>query len=170
MKAKLFGQEEITQRVAELGREVSDRYRGEEVVIVCVLKGAFMFFADLARHLDFEPIVDFVRLSSYADATSRGEKMLFTKDIEVDVEGKHVLIIEDIVDTGYSVEYLTEIMKARHPKSVAVCVLLDKTERREVDIGSVEFVGFKIESGFVVGYGIDYAEKFRCLPEIYEYQ
>ena len=170
MKNKLFNEAQIRVRVAELGQEITDHYRGESLVMICVLKGAFVFFADLVRQVKCDPYLDFVRLSSYANDTSRGEKMIFNKDIEVDVKGKHVLIVDDIVDTGYSVEYLTNIMKARNPKSVATCVLVDKTERREVDVEQVNFVGFRIESGFIVGYGIDYAEKYRSLSSIFEYE
>ncbi len=165
----VYSKEAIQERVETLGREVSERYRdaAEPVVAVCVLKGAFMFFADLVRCLDFDPELDFVRLASYGQDTISQGKVLFSKDMEVSVQGKHVLIVEDIIDTGYTAQYLTKVLSARNPRSIAFCALVDKASRREVDI-EIDFVGFSLEGGFIVGYGLDYAENYRQLSSICE--
>ena len=156
----------IQDRVQELGRQISKDYNGEPLVCVCVLKGAFLFFADLVRHIDTSPEIDFVRLSSYGAGTSRSGEMLFTKDLEVSIEGKHVLLVEDIVDTGHSMEFLKHVFEKRNPKSLKICALIDKNERREIDL-TVEYPGFE-QGGFLVGFGMDYAEKYRELGAIYE--
>ncbi len=166
-KHLVFHQDVIARRIRELGREISDRYGEEPLVCICVLKGAFVFFADLMRSLTINPELDFVRLASYAGGTSREGKMIFSKDIEVSVKDKHVLIVEDIVDTGHSMEYLTKVLKVRNPRSIAIAALIDKNERREVEV-TVDFPGFALEKGFIVGYGLDYDERCRCLEGIYE--
>ncbi|WP_022663131.1 hypoxanthine phosphoribosyltransferase [Paucidesulfovibrio longus] len=158
----------IHDRVRELGREISASYGNEPLVLVCVLKGAFLFFADLARAMKTECEHDFVRLASYGSGTSRGKEMRFSKDLEVPIEGKHVLIVEDIVDTGNSVEFLRHVFAKSEPLSLKVCALVDKRERREIDI-EVDFAGFNLTgAGFLVGYGMDYAERYRELDAIYE--
>jgi len=155
-------------RVAELGAEVTACYPPEEpLVLVCVLKGAFLFFADLVRHVRRPMEFDFVRMSSYGSGTSRGRQTIFSKDMEVDVAGKHVLLVEDVVDTGRSVQFLLDVLSRRGAVSVRVCAVVDKRERREVDL-TVDFAGFTIHTGFIVGYGMDYAEKYRELDAIYE--
>ena len=163
----LFTKIQIQERVDTLAGEISDYYmsRSEPVVAVCVLKGAFVFFADLFRKLQFQPEIDFVRLASYGNKTYREEEVSCQKDLEVSIQGKHVLVVEDIVDTGNTVDYLMEKMKAKSPKSIKVCSLLHKGERKEVDV-PVDFCGFYLETGFVVGYGLDCAEKYRHLEEI----
>lgn len=163
---KLFGRDEIDARARELGREISALYGDEPVVCVCVLKGAYAFFTDLMRNLTIHPLMDFVRLSSYADQTSRQAKMVFSKDMEIDIRDKHVLVVEDIVDTGHSMKFLTKVLEARAPKSIRIAAMIDKNERREVDI-QVDFVGFSLEKGYIVGYGLDYAEQYRELDGIY---
>lgn len=164
---KVIDKEEIRTRVRELGQAISAKYHQEPLVLVCVLKGAFIFFADLVRELSIEPELDFVRLASYGKGTSRVGKVVFAKDMEVSIEDKHVVIVEDIVDTGHSMQYLKEVFTTRSPKSIAVCALIDKRERREVEI-VVDFCGFPLEKGFLVGYGMDHAEKYRCLDGVYE--
>ncbi|KAB1439096.1 hypoxanthine phosphoribosyltransferase [Pseudodesulfovibrio senegalensis] len=160
--------EEIRNRVNEMGGEIARAYDDDAPLIcVCVLKGAFLFFSDLIRSIDREVQVDFVRLASYGAATARGEDIVFSKDMEVSVDGKHVLIIEDIVDTGHSMDFLLHVLKKRNPKSLKICALIDKHERREIDV-TVDFPGFDIPSGFIVGYGLDYAERYRELDAIYE--
>ncbi len=160
--------ETLHRRVAELGAEITRQYRGKPLVAVCVLKGAFLFFADLVRHIENEALeLDFVRMASYGSGTTRGRKTIFSKDMEVDVAGKHVLLVEDIVDTGHSVEFLLEVLKKRGAESIRVCAAIDKHERREVDL-SVDFAGFPLQKGFIVGYGMDYAEKYRELDAVYE--
>ncbi|MHC1699416.1 MAG: hypoxanthine phosphoribosyltransferase [Humidesulfovibrio sp.] len=161
---------EIQRRVAELGAEISAFYQGQPLVCVCVLKGAFMFFADLVRRIDLGtggPEIDFVRLASYGNATSPGCQAVFSKDIEVDVAGKHVLVVEDIVDTGRSADFLLGVLEKRGAASLKMCAFIDKHERREVGV-TVDFAGFPIQKGFIVGYGMDYAEKYRELDAVYE--
>lgn len=158
---------DIRRRVAELGAEISAHYRGQPLVCVCVLKGAFLFFADLVRHITCAPEIDFVRLASYGGATSRGRQTVFTKDMEVDVDGKHVLLVEDIVDTGRSAEFLLHVLEKRGAASLKICAFVDKHERREVGV-AVDFAGFPIQKGFIVGYGMDYAEQYRELDAVYE--
>nr|WP_321260350.1 hypoxanthine phosphoribosyltransferase [uncultured Pseudodesulfovibrio sp.] len=160
--------EKIADRVNALGREITDSYEGDgPLVCICVLKGAFLFFADIIRKIDREIEVDFVRLASYGTATSRSEDIVFSKDLEVSIEGKDVLVIEDIVDTGHSMDFLLHVLRRRNPKSLKICALIDKHERREMDV-SVDFPGFKLSDGFIVGYGLDYAERYRELDGIYE--
>lgn len=165
----IFPREAIQSRVEELAAAISEDYGGktEPVVAICVLKGAFVFFADLIRELRFGPELDFVRLASYGKETSRGEKVVFTKDIEVSIANKHVLIVEDIVDTGNTVDYLARVLRTRNPKSVKICALVHKISRREVPV-HIDFYGFKLTEGFIVGYGLDYAEQYRNLPNICE--
>jgi len=160
----------IQKRVAELGAELSAHYKGQPLVCVCVLKGAFLFFADLVRRIDIGtggPEIDFVRLASYGNSTSRGRQAVFTKDLEVDVAGKHVLLVEDIVDTGRSAEFLLHVLEKRGAASLKICAFIDKHERRESGV-TVDFAGFPIQKGFIVGYGMDYAEKYRELDAVYE--
>lgn len=157
----------IDQRVRGLAREIDAAYAGQPLVAICVLKGAFLFYADLVRQLTIEPELDFVRLASYGSEKSSSGKVFFTKDVETEVEGKHVLLVEDIVDTGRSMEYLVKVFEKRGAASVAICAMLDKSERREQQV-KVDFVGFPLKKGFVVGYGLDYAERYRQLPGIYE--
>ena len=163
----LISEEAIQKRVREMADEISVLYKDEPLVVVCVLKGAFMFFSDIVRHLSCKPELDFVRLASYGTASSSSRTVTFTKDVEIPLEGKHVLIVEDIVDTGHSMDFLFRQFQARGARSLRLAVLLDKHERREVPVTS-HFVGFALPSGFVVGYGLDYAERYRELPAIYE--
>lgn len=159
---------DIARRVAELGKDISAHYRGRPLVCVCVLKGAFLFFADLLRHIDVGPEIDFVRLASYGASTNSSGTLTFSKDLEVDIKDKDVLLIEDIVDSGRSVEFLTHVFSKREPRSLKICALVDKQERREVDV-PLSFTGFNLTGkGFLVGYGMDYAERYRELDAIYE--
>lgn len=160
--------EEIAKRVKELGKEVTESYEGNEpLVCICVLKGAFLFFSDVIREIDRDIEVDFVRLASYGTATSRSDDIVFSKDLEVSIEDKDVLVVEDIVDTGHSMDFLLQVLRMRKPKSLKICSLIDKHERREKDV-TVDFAGFKLNEGFIVGYGLDYAERYRELGGIYE--
>jgi hypoxanthine phosphoribosyltransferase len=164
----VIASETLHARVAELGAQVTASYPADEpLVLVCVLKGAFLFFADLVRHIDRPMEFDFVRMSSYGSGTSRGRQTIFSKDMEVDVSAKHVLLVEDVVDTGHSVQFLLDVLAKRGARSVRICAVVDKRERREVDL-TVDFAGFTIQKGFIVGYGMDYAEKYRELDAIYE--
>ncbi|HHW07295.1 MAG TPA: hypoxanthine phosphoribosyltransferase [Clostridia bacterium] len=161
----LISREELEAKVKELGRRISADYAGQELLIVCILKGAVIFCADLVRHITIPVTLDFMAVSSYGDATQSSGAVMILKDLETNIAGKHVLIVEDIVDTGLTLKYLVENLKARHPLSVKVCTLLDKPERRKVDV-QVDYNGFVIPDAFVVGYGLDYAEKYRHLPSV----
>lgn len=166
---KLIDEQDIASRVQELGQEIGRHYGEEPLIAVCVLKGAFLFFSDLVRALpqNMDVRLDFVRLASYGDRTHGAEKVEFKKDMETNIEGKHVLVVEDIVDTGRSMDYFLKVLALRRPKSVKVCALIDKSERREVEL-QVDFRGFALDKGFVVGYGLDYAEKYRGMRSIYD--
>ncbi|MEO0250539.1 MAG: hypoxanthine phosphoribosyltransferase [candidate division WOR-3 bacterium] len=162
----LFSHREIQKTVRRLAREISRDYKGEEIVCVCILKGSFMFTSDLIRQIKAPLIIDFIRVSSYGTGmTSRGE-ITVTMDLETDVSGRHVLIVEDIIDSGLTLSWIRETLLARNAKSVKIVALVDKKARRVVDV-PCEYVGFTIEDGFIVGYGIDYAEKYRNLRDIY---
>ena len=163
----VIGADAIRRRVAELGAEITAHYQGKPLVCVCVLKGAFLFYADLMRHIRTPMEIDFVRLASYGAGTSRGRQTIFSKDMEVDIDGKHVLLVEDIVDTGRSAEFLMHVLEKRGAASIKICAFVDKGERREVGM-KVDFAGFPIQKGFIVGYGMDYAEQYRELDAVYE--
>lgn len=164
----VFGRERIEARVRELGSEIDAAYGCEALVAICVLKGAFVFFSDLMRAVKNPNVeIDFVRLSSYGMNSASSRHVIFNKDIETDILGKHVLVVEDIVDSGHTMRFLQEQLLARKPLSVAIATLVDKHERREAEV-AVKFVGFSLPAGFIVGYGMDYAEHFRGLPEICE--
>ena len=160
-------QREIEERVGSVAAEINAAYAGERLVVVCVLKGAFMFFSDLIKHLTMRVEVDFVRLASYGSGLETTKSVSLTKDIELSLAGKHVLVVEDVVDSGHTMEFLLCQLQARGAKSLRVAVLLTKSERREVSV-PVDFVGFPEQTGFLVGYGLDYAEQYRELPAIYE--
>ncbi len=162
----VFTAEQIAERIREMGGEIDRIYAGKPLVMVCVLKGAFMFFADLARHVTVRPELDFVCVSSYSGRDRPGV-LRFTKDIELSLDGKHVLLIEDIVDTGHTMGFLIRQFQARGAESLRIAALVDKRERREVEV-TVDFVGFALPRGFIVGYGVDYAEQYRELPGIFE--
>lgn len=162
----VYDEAAIQKRVKELAAEIDALYGDEPLVIICVLKGAFMFFTDLVRHLTISPELDFVRLASYGDSTESNHTISFTKDVEISLTGKHVLLVEDIVDTGYTMDFLLRQLGARGARSLRLAVLVDKQERRKVPV-LAHFVGFALPAGFIVGYGLDYAERFRALPAIY---
>lgn len=158
----------IARRIGELARDIDHCYGEEPLVLVCVLKGAYMFFTDLSRALRKPDVqVDFMRISSYGMGQESTRTVTISKDVEVPLQGRHVLVVEDIVDTGLSMRFLLNHLSGRGAKSLRVAVLLDKTERREVPI-NLDFVGFAVPSGFLVGYGLDCAERYRNLPSIHE--
>ncbi len=156
----------IQDRIEELGREIARDYQGKQLVVVGILKGAFIFMADLVRAINNPLQVDFVRLSSYGSAAESSGRVSITKDIELDIKGRDVLVVEDIVDTGYTLNYLKELLQLHEPASVKICCLVDKKERREVPV-DVDYVGFDVKKGFLVGYGLDFDEKYRNLKGIY---
>jgi len=162
----LLSREQIDSIVKGIADRISKDYDQREVVLVCILKGAFMFLSDLVRHLRIPVQIDFVRLASYGAGMRSSGRIEITKDIETSLEGKDVLIIEDIIDSGHTLLFLKERLILANPRSVRICALLDKKERREVKI-EVDYIGKEIEDVFVVGYGIDFNEAYRNLPEIY---
>lgn len=156
----------IAGRVREMAAQINACYAGESVLVVGVLKGAFIFCADLARHLTMPLEMEFVRLASYGRSSASGPEIKFTKDVETSLAGKHVLIVEDIVDTGRSMAFLCGQFAGRGAASVRLATFVDKPERRELPINA-DFTGFHIAGGFIVGYGLDYAEQYRELPGLY---
>ena len=163
---RLLGDKEIRKKVGLLAGQISRDFAGREVLLVGILKGAFIFMADLARKMTTPVKMDFVRLASYGQGTISSGKVRITKDLETSVKGKDVLIVEDIIDTGVTLKYLFRRLKARRPRSLKTVALLDKPSRRRVRF-QADYVGFAIEDHFVVGYGLDWNEKFRNLPGIY---
>ena len=162
---ELISQEQIAARVGELGRQIERDYAGKELVLVGVLKGAFVFVSDLARAIDLPLTIDFVGLSSYGEATESSGVVKITSDVSKPIENKHVLIVEDIVDTGLTMRYLLDNLATRHPASVKLCTLLHKPARSRTRI-PIDYLGFQIEDRFVVGYGLDAGEKYRNVPFI----
>lgn len=161
----LFTEREIHSRVAELGRQISADFAGKELLVIGILKGAMIFLADLVRHITIPTYFDFVAVSSYGSSTKSSGAVRILKDIDRGIEGRHVLIVEDIVDTGLTLNYLVDNLKARGPASLKVCTLLDKPSRREVPV-EIDYNGFTIPDEFVVGYGLDYNECYRNFPYI----
>ncbi|HYF92624.1 MAG TPA: hypoxanthine phosphoribosyltransferase [Symbiobacteriaceae bacterium] len=165
LAGKLISTEELQARVQQLGRQISQDYAGQEVLVVGILKGAFVFCADLMRHLAGPTQVDFMAVSSYGSSTESSGVIRIVKDLDASVEGRHVLLVEDIVDSGLTLRYLREYLEHQHPASLKICVLLDKPSRRKTEV-KVDYTGFTIPDEFIVGYGIDYAEHYRELPYI----
>ncbi len=163
---EILSPEVISERVKELGRQITRDYQGGELVIVGILKGAFIFMADLVRAIDLPMEVDFIRLTSYGSADTSSGEVRITKDIEINVSGKDVVVVEDIVDTGLTLKYLRDVLKLHNTRSVKICCLIDKKERRAVDV-EVDYVGFDVPRGFLVGYGLDYNERYRNLPGVF---
>ena len=159
--------ERLNRSIDELAERINHDYQGKTLVMIGVLKGAFIFMADLARRIELPVKLDFVRLSSYGDKSQTSGNVRITKDVELTLQGCHVLIVEDIVDSGVTLKWLLEHISSLGPESVKVCALVDKRERREVDIDP-DYVGLTVDSGFLVGYGLDFSENHRNLPGIYE--
>lgn len=164
----LLTAEEISERIRTLAEEIERDFSGEPLILIGTLKGAFIFLADLVRHFRTKEIlIDFVRVKSYGYSDTSSGEVIITKDIEIPIEGKNVILVEDIVDTGITLEFLRKHLALHGPKTIKICALIDKRERRKVDI-SPDYVGFTVERGFLVGFGLDYGEKYRHLPHIYE--
>jgi len=159
----LLTEETIRQRVAELGKQIAADYEGRDLVLIGVLKGAVAFMVDLARAIDLPLAMDFMAISSYGASTQSSGVVRITKDLDASLQGKDVLVVEDIVDTGLTLRYILEILQAHGPASVRICALFDKMTDRKADV-ALDYVGFRIPNRFVVGYGLDYAEAFRNLP------
>ncbi len=161
----LIDEEKIMKRVAEMGTEITRDYQGKELVVICILRGGVIFMSDLVKQIKLPLYMDFMAVSSYGMSTKSSGIVRILKDLNEDIEGKDVLIVEDIVDTGLTLHYLVDYIKSRNPRSVKVCCFLDKPSRRKVDV-EVDYVGFQIPDKFVVGYGLDYAQKYRNLPYV----
>jgi hypoxanthine phosphoribosyltransferase len=159
----LISPEDLRQRTSELAWQIAADYEGKDLVLICVLKGAIMFLTDLMKALQRPLEVDFMAVASYGASTESSGVVRLTKDLDVSLEGRHVLVVEDIIDSGRTLQYITEILKLRKPASLRICALLDKRERREVDV-PVDYVGFVIPNEFVIGYGLDFGELYRNLP------
>ncbi len=165
---KMIDEKQLEKRIQELGSLITERYRGEKLTAVCVLKGSFIFFSDLVRHIDLDVHCEFFGISSYQGSQSTGEVRV-TLDVNSPIEGRNILIVEDIVDTGLTMDYLLTTMKARRPKSLATVALLHKPAAMKIPL-EIDHIGFTIENQFVVGYGLDYEGWFRNLPYIAEIQ
>jgi hypoxanthine phosphoribosyltransferase len=165
----LVPEEKLQARVVELGAEITRDYEGRRPLLVGVLKGAFMFMSDLARSIDLPVEFDFMAVSSYGNATRTSGVVRIVKDLDLDLHGRHVIVVEDIVDSGLTLSYLRRYLEARGPVSLEVCALLLREERNAADL-DLKYVGFEIPSEFVIGYGLDAAEEFRNLPDICIYE
>jgi len=161
----LIDEEKIMKRVAEMGTEITRDYQGKELVVICILRGGVIFMSDLVKQIKLPLYMDFMAVSSYGMSTKSSGVVRILKDLNEDIEGKDVLIVEDIVDTGLTLHYLVDYIKSRNPRSVKVCCFLDKPSRRKVEV-EVDYVGFQIPDKFVIGYGLDYAQKYRNLPYV----
>ena len=161
----LLSEEELDRKIAELGERISKDYEGESVHLICILKGSIFFTCELAKRITVPVSMDFMSVSSYGDGTASSGVVKIAKDLDETLEGKDVLIVEDIIDSGRTLYYLMDILAKRKPKSMKLCTLLDKPERRVKDV-KVDYVGFNIPDEFVVGYGLDYAQRYRNLPFI----
>ena len=161
----LIDEDAVATRVAELGEEVSSYYQGRDLLLIGVLKGAVFFMADLMRHLTVPCEVDFMAISSYGASTDSSGVVRILKDLDINIEGRDVLVVEDIIDSGLTLSYLIRNLESRNPTSLEVCALLTKPDRREIDV-HVRYTGFEIPNRFVIGYGLDFAERYRNLPYV----
>jgi len=165
IKTVLFDEETIARRIRELGQQITDDYRGKDLMLLCVLKGSLFFTADLMRHISIPMTIDFIASSSYGESTRTSGVVRILKDLEEPIENRHVLIVEDIVDTGLTLGYLIRTLKLRKPQSIRTCTLLDKPVRRILEV-PVDYRGFEVADHFVVGFGLDFAGRYRTLPSI----
>lgn len=165
LSAVLFDEASIKRRISEIGSELSIEYKDKNPIIVCILKGAALFMSDLMRSMTIPLEIDFMSISSYGNSTQSSGIVKIRKDIDSDIQGRHVLVVEDIVDSGLSLKYIIDYLNQHQAASVKTCVLLDKPKAHKIDV-NIDYVGFQIENEFVVGYGLDYAERYRNLPYI----
>ena len=161
----LISEQDVDARIAEIGAQISKEYEGKQVHLICILKGSVYFTCELAKRISVPVTMDFMSVSSYGDGTSSSGVVKIAKDLDETIEGKDVIVIEDIIDSGRTLSYLLEILQKRNPSSMKLCTLLDKPDRRVREV-KVDYVGFAIPDEFVVGYGLDYAQKYRNLPYI----
>jgi hypoxanthine phosphoribosyltransferase len=165
IKDVLITRDEIDKMCQRLGAQISKDYEGKEVILICVLKGAYAFMADLARYITVPLRVDFMSVSSYGSGTRTSGVVRITKDLDSDITGKHIIVVEDIVNSGLTLKHLKELLTTRNPASIALCTAFDKPERRRVEV-DVDYVGMEIPDEFVVGYGLDFDGKYRNLPDV----
>ena len=165
IKKVLLTQKQIKDRVKELGEQITNDYKGKELIVISVLKGSVIFVADLIRAIDLDVKIDFMSVSSYHSGVKSSGVVKFLKDLDIDIEGCDILIVEDILDSGLTLSYLRDLLIKRNPKSIKITALLDKVDKRKTDI-KADYVGFEIPDEFVVGYGLDYDERYRNLPYI----
>lgn len=165
IKEILISREEIAQTVGRLGQEITADYQGKNPIIISVLKGAFIFMADLVRHIDTHCAVDFMSVSSYGSGTTTSGEVRIIKDLDTNIEGRHVIIVEDILDSGMTLSYLKKLLSARKPASIAICSLFDKPARHKAPI-TLDYKGIEVPDEFIVGYGLDYDERYRNLPDV----
>ena len=161
----LFSEEQLKNRVREIAQQITADYQGKEIMLISVLRGSFVFMADLCRAIDLPCTLDFMAVSSYGKGTKSSGQVQITKDQSEDISDRHIIVVEDILDSGNTLSYLLKILENRHPASIRLCTLLDKPDRRVKPV-EVHYSGFTIPDAFVVGYGLDYAEKYRNLPYI----
>jgi hypoxanthine phosphoribosyltransferase len=161
----LFTEAQLKTRVEELARQIEQDYAGKEIMLISVLRGSFIFVADLCRAIHLPCTLDFMAVSSYGKSTTTTGQVQITKDLSEDISGRHVLVVEDILDSGNTLHYLLQLLQHRHPASIRLCTLLDKPDRRVKPV-DIHYTGFTIPDAFVVGYGLDYAEKYRNLPYV----
>ena len=161
----LFSEEQLKNRVQEIARQITADYQGKEIMLISVLRGSFVFMADLCRAIDLPCTLDFMAVSSYGKGTKSSGQVQITKDLSEDITDRHIIVVEDILDSGNTLSYLLKILENRYPASIRLCTLLDKPDRRVKPV-QVHYSGFTIPDAFVVGYGLDYAEKYRNLPYI----
>ncbi len=161
----MITEDRIQQRAREIGRRITEDYQGERIVLVGILRGAVLWMGDIMKNTDLDMTIDFMAVSSYGGSRKSSGIVKINKDLDTDVEGKHVIIVEDIVDSGYTLNYLKEYLEHRNAKSVRICTLLDKPAGRKADV-QVDYIGFEVEDKFIVGYGLDFDQKYRNLPYI----
>ena len=161
----LIDEEKLEKRVQEIAAQIEEEYKGKELTLICILKGSIFFTLDLAKKISGDVKLEFIRVSSYNEGTESSGEIKMKLDLKDSIQGKDVIVIEDIIDTGRTLSYLIEYLKMKKPNSVKLCALLDKPDRRVVDV-KVDYTGFKIPDKFVVGYGLDYDEKYRNLPYV----
>ena len=164
----LLSREEIHNRIQELGQQITEDYQGRSPLLICVLKGAFIYMADLARAIDLPVEFDFMAVSSYGNATKTSGVVRIVKDLDIELTGRDVIIVEDIIDSGLTLNYLRKILNSRNPDSLEVCALLVRSGRQEADLG-LRYIGFEIPPDFVVGYGLDVAQRYRNLSDLWSY-
>ncbi len=161
----MITQQQINDRAAEIGRQIEEDFKGEPIILVGILRGAVLWMADIMKNTNLDMTIDFMAVSSYGSAKKSSGIVKINKDLDTDIEGKNVIIVEDIVDSGYTLNYLKGYFESRAAKSVKICTLLDKPEGRKVDI-DVDYIGFTVDDRFIIGYGLDYDQKYRNLPYI----